>query len=83
MDALHGLYVKVPSGGQNDASLEDQARLAFKELEAGDTSKALWGHFKEVSLKEFNKVYRALGIKFDYYTGESFYNRDAQRYRGG
>jgi arginyl-tRNA synthetase len=75
VDALHGLYVKFHQEAKSDASLEDQARLAFKELEAGDTEAGrLWGHFKEVSLKEFNKVYRALGIKFDYYTGESFYN---------
>ncbi len=75
VDTLHGLYVKFHQEAKHDPSLEDQARQAFKELEAGDPdARRLWEHFKEVSLKEFNKVYRALGIKFDYYTGESFYN---------
>ncbi|MFN3466241.1 MAG: arginine--tRNA ligase, partial [Candidatus Brocadiales bacterium] len=76
VDALHGLYVKFHQEAKNDPSLEDQARLAFKELEEGDReARRLWEHFKEVSLKEFNKVYHALGIRFDYYTGESFYNK--------
>ncbi|HHT9120749.1 MAG TPA: arginine--tRNA ligase [Candidatus Hypogeohydataceae bacterium YC41] len=75
VDALHGLYVKFHEEAKKDPSLEDQARQAFRELEAGDSeARRLWEHFKEVSLKEFNKIYRALGIKFDYYTGESFYN---------
>jgi arginyl-tRNA synthetase len=75
VDTLHGLYVRFHQETKNDPTLEDQARQAFKELEEGDAeARRLWEHFKEVSLKEFNKVYRALGIKFDYYTGESFYN---------
>jgi arginyl-tRNA synthetase len=75
VDALHGLYVRFHQEAKDDPTLEDQARQAFKELEAGSPeARYLWEHFKEVSLKEFNKVYRALGIKFDYYTGESFYN---------
>lgn len=75
VDTLQGLYVKFHQEAKKDPSLEEQARQAFRELEAGDTeARRLWEYFKEVSLKEFNKIYRALGIKFDYYTGESFYN---------
>ncbi|MCB7129470.1 MAG: arginine--tRNA ligase, partial [Candidatus Brocadiales bacterium] len=73
--ALNGLYVKFHEEARENPSLEEEARAAFKDLEGGnpDTRK-LWEHFREMSLKEFNKVYDALGIKFDHYTGESFYN---------
>lgn len=73
--ALNGLYVRFHAEAEKDPSLEDQARAAFKALEQGDPdTRRLWEHFREVSLTEFNKVYGALGIKFDHYTGESFYN---------
>ena len=34
----------------------------------------LWKEFIKISLKEYNKVYDRLGVKFDHYFGESFYN---------
>lgn len=71
---LNDLYVKFHSEAEKDPSLEEEARTAFKRLEEGEPEAIrLWEHFKELSLKEFNKIYDALGIKFDYYTGESFY----------
>ncbi len=33
----------------------------------------LWNWFKEISLKEYSRVYNLLGITFDSYAGESFY----------
>ena len=38
----------------------------------------LWTWFKDESLKEFNKVYDLLGITFDSYNGEAFYNDKMQ-----
>ena len=35
---------------------------------------SLWKWFYDISIKEFERVYEKLGVKFDYYTGESFYN---------
>ncbi len=73
--ALNGLYVKFHEEARKNPSLEEEARAAFKGLEGGDPdTRKLWEHFRELSLKEFNKIYDALGIKFDHYTGESFYN---------
>ena len=44
-------------------------------MERGDEEAlALWNWFKDISLKEFKKVYRLLGVEFDSYAGESFYN---------
>ena len=43
-------------------------------MEQGDEEALeLWQWFKDISLKEFNKVYDLLDIKFDSYAGESFY----------
>lgn len=69
------IYVKFHDEAEKDPSLEDEARLRFKKLEDGSEHEvALWTRFKDLSLKEFNRVYNLLGIKFDSYAGESFYN---------
>lgn len=69
------IYVKFHEEAENDPSLEDEARLHFKNLEDGcEEETKLWQRFKDLSLKEFKVVYDMLGIKFDHYTGESFYN---------
>lgn len=69
------IYVKFHSEAKSDPSLEDEARMHFKRLEDGcEEETRLWQRFKDVSLKEFNRVYDMLGIKFDSYAGESFYN---------
>ncbi len=75
IDVLNGLYVKFHEQAEKDPSLEGEARAAFKSLEEGNPgARKLWERFRDLSLREFNKVYEALGIRFDYYTGESFYN---------
>lgn len=69
------IYVKFHSEAEADPSLEDEARMHFKRLEDGcEEETKLWQRFKDVSLKEFNRAYDMLGIKFDSYAGESFYN---------
>lgn len=69
------IYVKFHEEAEKDPSLEDEGRMYFKKLEEGDQeSIALWKRFTELSLKEFQKVYDMLGVKFDSYAGESFYN---------
>jgi len=54
--------------------LEDEARAYFKRLEENDPEVVkLWQYFKDISLVEFNRVYDMLGVSFDSYAGESFY----------
>lgn len=68
------LYVKFHEVAEDNPSLEDDARLYFKKLEQGDEeAKKLWLFFREESLKEFDKVYDLLNIKFDSLNGESYY----------
>ena len=82
VDKLVELYVKVNnaiSGNEEqgiapDPALADQARAEFHKLEMGDEENtALWKWFVEISLREYEKTYKQLGITFDSYKGESFY----------
>lgn len=71
---LMDIYVKFHEEAEKDHSLEDEARDWFVKMENGDKEALqLWQWFKDISLNEFNKVYDLLGIKFDSYAGESFY----------
>jgi arginyl-tRNA synthetase len=77
--ALQELYVKFHAEAENDPALEDSAREWFKKIEEGDPeATALFGRFKELTLKEVDKIYKRLGISFDSYNGESFYNDKMQ-----
>src|SRR3989339_762025 len=67
---LYELYVKA-----NGEEFEDEARKEFAKLEQGDKENLkLWKKFKELSLREFNKIYDLLDVKFDVISGESLYN---------
>ncbi len=72
---LYDLYVRFHREEEEDPSLSDDARNWFRKLEKGDSEAVeLWNLFKDYSLREFERIYKILGIKFDHYTGESFYN---------
>ena len=82
IDKLVELYVRInnaikgdPENGiPADAELADASRAEFHKLETGDEENlALWKWFVSISLDEYNKTYRQLGITFDSYKGESFY----------
>lgn len=75
IDELLRIYVKFHEEAEKDATLEDEARANFKALEIGDEkATALWTRFRDLSLKEFERVYNILGVKFDSLAGEAFYN---------
>ena len=74
IDELVKLYVRFHTEAELDESLNDQARAEFAALEAHkEENIALWKWFIEISIKEYKKTYRQLGIEFDSYNGESFY----------
>lgn len=74
IDALVALYVRFHAEAETDPSLNDEARAEFTKLEHHDEDNlALWRWFIEISLREYSKTYRMLGITFDSYNGESFY----------
>ena len=69
------IYVKA-----NKKIYEKQSREWFKKLEEGDKEALeLWKKFRELSLKDFEKIYKLLNIKFDVYSGESMYNEEMKK----
>lgn len=75
IDELVSLYVKFHAEAESDPSLNDQARAEFHKLEEHDEDNTkLWKWFVEISLREYEKTYKQLGITFDSYAGESFYS---------
>lgn len=72
---LNSLYVRFHEEVKINPELEDKARHWFKKCEEKDKEALkLWRKFKEVSLKEFKKIYKTLNIKFDEFSGESLHN---------
>lgn len=79
IQALLELYVRFHEEAKQDAALDDEGRAWFKKIEDGDEEAlSIFGWFKELTLKEVSKVYDLLGIHFDSYAGESFYNDKMQ-----
>ncbi len=69
------IYVTFHEEAEKDPSLDDEARASFLALEQGrEEEVALWHRFRELSLREFERIYSRLGIEFDAYRGESAYN---------
>lgn len=69
------IYVKINEMAKTDESIVEKARENFARLEAGDEEiVALWSKFRELSLEEYKRIYDILGITFDSYNGEAFYN---------
>lgn len=75
VDELVALYVKFHEEAENHPELNDEARAEFTKLEHHDEENIkLWKWFIELSLREYQKTYKQLGITFDSYNGESFYS---------
>lgn len=71
---LEELYVNFNRKAHDKPELWDEARMWFKKLEDGDKeARAIWEACVKVSMEEFNRIYKLLGVKFDYCYGESFY----------
>ncbi|MDP2650742.1 MAG: arginine--tRNA ligase, partial [bacterium] len=74
VEVLAGLYARFHEEMKQDPALEARGREEFRKLETGDKeNRELWEWFKEESIKELNKIYKLLGIKFDEWKGESSY----------
>ena len=71
---LMRLYVKFHEEAEKDENLINEGRAWFAKMEQGDPEAlSIWQWFKDISLAEFMKTYKLLGIEFDHITGESFY----------
>ena len=74
IEELLRIYVLFNEKALSDPKLHEDARFWFSKMEQGDKEAlSIWKWFKEISLKEFNRVYKLLRMEFDHYLGESFY----------
>jgi arginyl-tRNA synthetase len=79
VNAMLKLYVRFHEEAEKDESLNDEGRAWFKKIEDGDKEALeIFNWFKELTLKEAGIIYDMLGVKFDSYAGESFYNDKMQ-----
>ena len=75
INELTKIYIRINNLCKEDENVLNRCRDNFKKLEDGDEyCTKIWKKFRELSLKEFEKVYELLGSKFDSWNGEAFYS---------
>jgi len=75
IDDLQILYPGAAAQAKEDVEFADRARKAVVDLQAGRPGyRALWQHFRDVSVAAIETVYRELGVEFDLWYGESTIN---------
>lgn len=74
IDDLLALYVRFHEEAEKDPAFEDAGRLAFAQLEAGDSAlRAFWEEVVSITMRSMEDLYRRLSVTFDVTLGESFY----------
>ena len=74
IEELMKIYIRINDLCKEDETVLEACRENFRLLEEGDKyCTELWEKFRAVSLKEFQRIYDLLGVKFDSLKGESFY----------
>ena len=69
-------YAAYNERAKNDDAVWMKAREEFKKLESGDKENtAIWTKFRDLSLNEFRRIYDLIGVDFDTYNGEAFYQQ--------
>jgi arginyl-tRNA synthetase len=70
---LVALYVKFHEEAEKNPDLDEEGRAWFKKLEDGDTeARRLWQKCIGWSMKEFEKLYKLLGISFSENNGQGY-----------
>ena len=60
---------------EEDGVWHEECKRELVKLQQGDAENlALWKRFIDISIGEFERMYAKLGVKFDTYRGESYYN---------
>ncbi|KAM7173484.1 putative arginine--tRNA ligase, mitochondrial isoform 3-T3 [Macrochelys suwanniensis] len=76
---LFEVYVQVNKAAAEDENIKKLAQDFFRKLEAHDEQTLLmWQHFRDFSIEEYVRIYKRLGVHFDEYSGESFYQEKSQ-----
>ncbi|XP_036941988.1 probable arginine--tRNA ligase, mitochondrial [Acanthopagrus latus] len=76
---LFEVYVQVNKEAEHNEDINQAARDFFKQLEQRESGAvSLWQQFREITVDEYQRVYKRLGVHFDIYSGESFHQDQAQ-----
>ena len=74
IEELERVYVQSYERSKADAEWLDQARRELVKLQQGDAEHLqVWQLFVDLSLKEFERIYKRLDVCFDLARGESYY----------
>ena len=80
VDALNALYVRFHREEPDNPGLSEEGRAWFRRIEEGDPEAlAIFDRFKQLTLAYAQTVYEQLGITFDSYNGEAFFNDKMDR----
>lgn len=72
---LEKCYVLSAAKAKESEDWKNACREELVRLQQGNAENlALWKKFIEISIGEFERMYAKLGVKFDTYRGESYYN---------
>ncbi len=75
VNELLRLYRKVNAAQKDDETLRDTCKAELVQLQAGDAENlAIWERCVALSKQGLEKIYQRLGVTFDHWLGESFYN---------
>ena len=79
INELTKIYIRINTACKEDEQILQACRDNFKKLEDEDPyCVEIWKKFRELSLKEFQRVYNLLGSTFDSWNGEAFYSDKMQ-----
>ncbi len=77
IEELLRIYMLFSAKAEKNPELNEEARAWFARMEQGDEEAlSIWKWFNDISMIEFQRIYKMLGVEFDYYTGESFYMKE-------
>ena len=76
---LVALYVRFHEEAEKDPSLNDEARAWFRKIENHDPeARMLWEKMKDATIREVKVTYARMGVDFDSWNGEAFYEDKMQ-----
>ena len=75
IEELERIYVKSYNKSKENDEWKQFAKNELVKLQQGNKDNLeLWKNFVQLSLDEFEKIYKRLDIEFNLFRGESFYN---------
>jgi arginyl-tRNA synthetase len=74
IEELGRVYKLANAEAKQDEAFADLARLELSKLQSGDPeNRAIWERFRSTSRHDLERIYNRLGVQFDEWLGESFY----------